>query len=85
VGLLSRLPISGPFCQEQMDFIKRQPPYEGLHFSSFELYNIKKDIGQQHDLSAAQPKRFDAMKKKLIQMHQEVVDEGPTWTGLPNC
>jgi len=46
---------------------------------SFELYNIRKDIGQQNDLASVETKRFNAMKKKMIQLHQEVIDEGYTW------
>jgi len=85
VGHLSQLPISGSFCQDQMNFVKRQPPYEGLHFSSFELYNITNDISQSQDLSSSQPKRFNAMKTKLQIMYESVTNEGPTWTGLPAC
>jgi len=46
---------------------------------SFELYNIRKDIGQENDLATVETKRFDAMKKKMIQMHQDVISEGYTW------
>jgi len=46
---------------------------------SFELYNIRKDIGQENDLATLETKRFDAMKKKMMQMHQNVISEGYTW------
>jgi arylsulfatase A len=49
----------------------------------FELYNIENDSSQSHDLAKAEPERFAAMKKKMIQMHQSVIAEGPVWKGLP--
>jgi len=52
---------------------------------NFELYNIEKDISQEHNLVTAEPKRFDAMKKKMIQLHQEIIAEGHTWIGLDPC
>jgi len=51
----------------------------------FELYNISKDISQSNNLATAQPKRFNAMKNKMIQLHEEIITEGHTWSGLPAC
>jgi len=47
--------------------------------SDFELYNIKKDIGQENNLEVSQENRFNAMKKKIIELHAEVIGEGYTW------
>jgi hypothetical protein len=49
----------------------------------FELYNIKNDPGQLHNLAIVEPERFAAMKKKMIQMHQNMIMEGVVWKGLP--
>jgi len=45
----------------------------------FELYNLRDDIAQQTDLSQQEPERFEAMKKQMLQLHQEILAEGPQW------
>jgi len=59
------------------DYIKNAPLVD------FELYNISEDIGQSNNLATAEPKRFNAMKRKMIQLHKEIIAEGHTWSGLP--
>ena len=62
-----------PFMCSHMNFLKTTT------LTNFELYNIREDIGQQQDLASVQTKRFNAMKKKMIDLHQSVIAEGPTW------
>ncbi len=62
-----------PFLCSHMDFVKTTT------LVNFELYNIQNDIAQGDDLASVETKRFDAMKKKMIQMHQAVINEGHTW------
>jgi arylsulfatase A len=57
-----------------MPFIKGSTP------THFELYNLRDDIGQQHDLSAKEPERLAAMKAAMKKLHAEVVAEGDDWT-----
>jgi arylsulfatase A len=45
----------------------------------FELYNLRKDITEQHNLAASQPQRLEAMKKTLAKLHFEIDAEGPDW------
>jgi len=66
-------------CHHHQDYIKKSTLVD------FELYNISKDIGQNNNLATSQPKRFNAMKKKMIQLHEEIITEGHTWSGLPAC
>jgi arylsulfatase A len=47
--------------------------------TKFELYNLRKDIAEEHDLAASQPKRLEAMKKTLTKLHEEIDSEGPDW------
>ncbi len=44
----------------------------------FELYNLEEDPREQNDLSEEKPKRFQAMKKKLLEVHRGVEKEGDT-------
>ena len=56
-----------------MCFLKR------AKLTQFELFNLRTDLAQTTDLSRAQPERFLAMKQKMIELHREVVAEGPRW------
>jgi arylsulfatase A len=46
---------------------------------AFELYNLKDDPGQTHDLSAAEPDRLRELSELLVQKYEEVQKEGRTW------
>jgi arylsulfatase A len=50
-----------------------------LKLENFELYNLRGDPQEKTDLSAKESARLEAMKKKLIQLHQEIEKEGPDW------
>lgn len=81
VGYLEAgLPKSHALTAEQMAFIKR------AKLERFELFNLRQDLGQTHDLSGVEVDRYAAMKRKMVTLHSEVVAEGPTWfqTGTPN-
>jgi arylsulfatase A len=47
--------------------------------TKFELYNLRKDIAEQHNLAASQPQRLEAMKNTLAKLHAEIDAEGPDW------
>lgn len=57
-----------------MPVIKEAP----LH--RFELYNLKADLAQANDLSAAEPERLQKMIKRMKSVHREVVSDGPNWS-----
>ena len=46
---------------------------------SFELYNLKKDIGERTDMAQREPKRLAEMSARLRILYHEVRDEGPIW------
>jgi len=45
----------------------------------FELYNLKDDISEQHNLAWQEQKRLKELKKKMIQKYTAVQKEGPVW------
>jgi arylsulfatase A len=47
--------------------------------TKFELYNLREDMAEEHDLAQTQPKRLAAMKKTLAKLHAEIEVEGPNW------
>lgn len=47
--------------------------------TKFELYNLRKDITEEHDLAASEPRRLETMKKTLAKLHAEIEAEGPKW------
>jgi len=47
--------------------------------TKFELYNLRKDIAEEHNLAASEPRRLAAMKKRLVELHAEIEAEGPEW------
>ncbi|MHC4547018.1 MAG: hypothetical protein ACYTDW_22495 [Planctomycetota bacterium] len=47
--------------------------------TKFELYNVRKDIAEEHNLADSEPGRLAAMKKTLAKLHAEIEAEGPKW------
>ena len=47
--------------------------------TKFELYNLRNDIAEKHNLAASKPRRLSAMKKTLAKLHAEIDAEGPKW------
>lgn len=47
--------------------------------AEFELYDLKADISQMHDLAGTKPPVLESLKKLLIARHREVRDEGVKW------
>ena len=47
--------------------------------TTFELYNLRQDTGEKHNLAESEPRRLAAMKKKLMKLHAEIEAEGPKW------
>ncbi len=45
----------------------------------FELYDVKKDIGQKHDLAGSKADFVAKHAPELVKKHREVREEGPTW------
>lgn len=46
---------------------------------TFELYNLRADIGETTDLATKEPARFEEMKAALLKKYHEVREAAPTW------
>ncbi|MFH1268940.1 MAG: sulfatase-like hydrolase/transferase [Planctomycetota bacterium] len=53
--------------------IKRAEP------ATFELYNLREDVGETTDLAEKEPERAAAMSAQLQKLYHEVRDESPVW------
>ena len=49
--------------------------------TQFELYNLRKDIAEKHNLAQSEPQQLERMKEALAKLHAEIDAEGPTWPG----
>jgi len=47
--------------------------------ASFELYNLRDDIGETTDLATKEPERLEQMATVLRKLYREVRDESPVW------
>ena len=68
-----KIPTDNMFQEEWIGMVKET----GL--TNFKLYNLRKDPGQQNDLSEVNPEKFEEMKIKLLKLHRDVVDEAIDW------
>ena len=67
------IPTDNMFQEEWIGMVKE------TSLTNFRLYNLRKDPGQQNDLSEENPEKYEAMKAKLQGLHQDVVDEAIDW------
>jgi arylsulfatase A len=63
----------GTFQAGDMDAIKK------AKLTTFELYNLKDDLGQTKDLAKKEPDRLRQMSERMQTLWREVTQEGPTW------
>ena len=47
--------------------------------TKFELYNLRKDIAEEHNLADSQPNHLEMMKKILVKLQAGIDTEGPVW------
>ena len=47
--------------------------------TKFELYNLRTDMAERHNLAGSEPKRLKAMKRTLVKLHAQIDVEGPKW------
>ena len=72
-------------------YISPSHPFDSLDQSffktaaldEFQVYNLKEDPEQQHNLLIAEPNKFESLKLELLKHHKDVVAEGKIWKGLP--
>jgi len=72
--------LTGPPIKQTGHIIaEQQKLLKVAELSTFELYNLRDDIGETTDLAAKEPERLAAMSKQLRKLYREVRDESPTW------
>ena len=69
----SQRPKTHPLIAEDMQFIKNSEPVK------FMLYDLKKERSQKTDVSQQYPEVLDRLKKKMTEMHKDVLSESPVW------
>jgi len=80
VGYLEKpAPAGHSLFDCHQDYIKN------TKLAKFELYNIRKDIAQTNNLAESEPRIFERMKRKMVEVHKEVIGKGPSWQNLPKC
>jgi arylsulfatase A len=47
--------------------------------NEFELYNLKNDLGEKHDVAADQPEVLERLKRSILARYKEVQEAGPVW------
>jgi arylsulfatase A len=61
------------FQPKHMQYLKTAVPV------NFELFDIKEDIYQKKDLSSAHPEIVTRMKRRMLDLRQEMIEEGGDW------
>lgn len=67
------IPTDNMFQEEWIGMVKE------TDLTNFRLYNLRKDPGQQNDLTEQNQEKFHEMKEKLLKLHREVVEEAIDW------
>ena len=45
----------------------------------FSLFDLSNDLQQRNDVASAHPEIYQSLKAKALQLHKDVVAEGPHW------
>lgn len=73
ITMKAKVEKSWSFNAKHMDYLKDLVPQH------FELYNLKTDREQAHDLAKKHPTRVEQMKKVMLQLRKEMIEEGGDW------
>ena len=68
---------SHKFDQTDLDYLKK------LEFKKFQLFNVKTDPSQDMDIAMNHPKIMEELKSELVNIYNQVMEEGPVWKDLP--
>ncbi|QDU60397.1 Arylsulfatase [Planctomycetes bacterium Pan216] len=64
---------SGGITEEDIEALTKAKPM------GFELYNLREDIAEEHDLAADEPERLRELAAKLTAMYADVTQDSPVW------
>ena len=56
--------------------------FKNAKLEEFQVYNLRNDPGQKQDLYLTHSDEFQSLKSELLRYHQNVVMDGPEWSGL---
>lgn len=73
---LDSFPRTHPVSDVDIDFIKN------IQLKQYELYNVETDPGQQNNLAAKLPEIVEEMKPQMLELLQQIKQDGPVWDGL---
>lgn len=76
--LLAHLDQPGPTKRNHIT-AQDQRALKTAELTTFELYNLRDDIGERRDLAARHPQRVAAMAAPMRKLYHEVRDECPVW------
>jgi arylsulfatase A len=76
--LLARLDQPNPTKRNHIT-ADDQRALKTAELTTFELYNLRADVGEQHDLAQQEPERVKAMAVAMRALYHEVRDECPLW------
>jgi arylsulfatase A-like enzyme len=60
-------------------FPSRMAWFKGAKLTEFELYNLREDLAEQHDLAAAQPAVLARLSAQVVRLYSEMQREAPDW------
>lgn len=46
---------------------------------NFRMYNLRNDPKQTTDVASENPEIFESMKRKMVELHNEIVSEAIDW------
>jgi len=76
--LLGHLDQPGPKKRNHIT-AQDQRTLKTAELTTFELYNLRDDVGERHDVATRYPERVAAMAAQMRKLYHEVRDECPVW------
>ncbi|WP_439484497.1 sulfatase [Cyclobacterium plantarum] len=67
------IPRGNMFQEDYIGMIKT------TQLENFRMYNLRNDPKQTNDVASENPEIFELMKRKMLQLHQEIVHEAIDW------
>ena len=55
------------------------PKIKAGGYTNYRLYNLREDPGQTNDLSGEMPGKLEEMKRRLMQINDSIMADGPDW------
>lgn len=60
-------------------FPSRMAWFKGAKLGKFELYNLREDLAEQHDVAATHPEVVASLSAALVRLYSEMQREAPDW------